>query len=246
MIWIASALTSPPPRRLRRLQRVLGGARRRRAGAERGRVPHRRRRPRSPQLDRFATHLLGFALQGPPGLGILVAVPTCRRRSALVRPCSRASWSPRPSATRRTRVHPRRRPWRRRSRASGSAGRCRGTSPEARRRSGLQRVRPGTIAARSGDKGDHANIGVAARSPEAYASCTRHSAPRACAPLSATWSPVPWWCATNCPNFWRSISSITHSAAGDAAATRRPGQDPGAGFADHGADVPDDASPPGA
>jgi hypothetical protein len=38
------------------------------------------------------------------------------------------------------------------------------------RSSRLQHVRLGTIAyARSGDKGDHANIGVAARSPAAYA-----------------------------------------------------------------------------
>jgi hypothetical protein len=127
--------------------------------------------PDRAKLKRFATHLLGFALQGPPGLGIfggrpevqeafgfwpalvpreLVAAQVTVRRdgqetssevSLTLPPSNRGARPAEPPA----------------ERAPTAAGRTR-------------RVKLGTVAyARSGDKGDHANIGVAARSPEAYA-----------------------------------------------------------------------------
>jgi hypothetical protein len=127
------------------------------------------------KLQRFAKQLLGFALQGPPGLGVLDGRPEVREAfgfwPALV---------PRELVTASVAVQ--------RQGEEGSSGEVSMQLPAAgrpvppaiveapqvegapSRSSRLQRVRLGTIAyARSGDKGDHANIGVAARSPEAYA-----------------------------------------------------------------------------
>jgi hypothetical protein len=127
--------------------------------------------PDRAKLQRFANHLLGFALQGPPGLGIFGGRPDVQEAFGfwpalvprelvtatvaldgaapvevpLTVPPGRAARDPQPPV----------------ELASGAAGGGRART---------SRVRLGTIAyARSGDKGDHANVGVAARSPEAYA-----------------------------------------------------------------------------
>ncbi len=127
------------------------------------------------KLERFAKHLLGFALQGPPGLGIFGGRPEVQEAfgfwPALV---------PRQLVTAEVAV-------RRADQTTTTAevpmhlpGRGReprppepvvSTTDTAAARTGrVQQVRLDTIAhARSGDKGDHANIGVAARSAEAYA-----------------------------------------------------------------------------
>ena len=125
------------------------------------------------KLQRFAKLLLGFALQGPPGLGIFGGRPDVQEAFGFwpaliprelvdavvaVRNNGEQSTSQVPMA-----LPPNGRPARPvESEAALSDG--------APRRSGrLQQVRLGTIAyARSGDKGDHANVGVAARSAEAY------------------------------------------------------------------------------
>jgi hypothetical protein len=126
------------------------------------------------KLQRFAKYLLGFALQGPPGLGIFGGRPDVQEAfgfwPALV---------PRERVTAQVAVRqdgqatvvevPLRLP------EAGRAPRPAASNPVPAetlpgRSARLQRVRLGTIAyARSGDKGDHANIGVAARSAEAYA-----------------------------------------------------------------------------
>jgi hypothetical protein len=125
------------------------------------------------KLQRFAKLLLGFALQGPPGLGIFGGRPDVQEAFGfwpaliprelvdavvVVHNNGEQSTSQVPMA-----LPPNGRPARPvESEAALSDG--------APRRSGrLQQVRLGTIAyARSGDKGDHANVGVAARSAEAY------------------------------------------------------------------------------
>jgi len=123
------------------------------------------------KLKRFANHLLGFALQGPPGLGIFGGRPDVQEAFGfwpalvarelvnatvsvdgapatevpMVLPPGRAARDPDPPAE----LPP----------TAGERGRPR-----------TSLVRLGAIAyARSGDKGDHGNVGVAARSPEAYA-----------------------------------------------------------------------------
>lgn len=127
--------------------------------------------PDRAKLKRFANHLLGFALQGPPGLGIFGGRPDVQEAfgfwPALV---------PRELVTATVAVDgsgpidvPLTLP-------PGRPAREPDPVPElalpsgSRRRARASRVQLGTIAyARSGDKGDHANVGVAARSPEAYA-----------------------------------------------------------------------------
>jgi hypothetical protein len=127
------------------------------------------------KLRRFATHLLGFALQGPPGLGIFGGRPEVQDAygfwPALV---------PRELVTARVAVRspdgeaasevPMQLPAARPAANARSVAADDATAESRPRRSArVQRVRLGTIAyARSGDKGDHANIGVAARSPEAF------------------------------------------------------------------------------
>ena len=122
------------------------------------------------KLKRFANQLLGFALQGPPGLGIFGGRPDVQEAfgfwPALV---------PRKLVTATVTVDdgapvevpidlPRGRAARPAAPPDDSAG------AEGSRAARTSLVPLGTIAyARSGDKGDHANVGVAARSPEAYA-----------------------------------------------------------------------------
>ncbi|MBX3025043.1 DUF1446 domain-containing protein [bacterium] len=123
------------------------------------------------KLKRFANHLLGFALQGPPGLGIFGGRPEVQEAFGfwpalvpreLVNATVAVDGEP-PVEVPMTLPpgRPARDPDPPPELAVGPANRGRArTSP----------VRLGTIAyARSGDKGDHANVGVAARSPEAYA-----------------------------------------------------------------------------
>lgn len=123
------------------------------------------------KLKRFANHLLGFALQGPPGLGIFAGRPDVQEAfgfwPALV---------PRELVTATAVVDggtpvevPMTLPAGRLPRdPDPPPGPAAGSGERGRART--SRVRLGTIAhARSGDKGDHANVGVAARSPEAYA-----------------------------------------------------------------------------
>lgn len=123
------------------------------------------------KLKRFATHLLGFALQGPPGLGILGGRPEVQEaygfwpalvpRELVTAQVALVDGEPAP-------------PWDvplalpAASRPARDPEPPPEIAPAAGGRS--SRVPLGTIAyARSGDKGDHANVGVAARSPEAYA-----------------------------------------------------------------------------
>ncbi len=125
------------------------------------------------KLQRFAKHILGFGLQGPPGLGVLGGRPDVQQAfgfwPALV---------PRDKVMARVAV--------RRdggetveevSMALPGAGTAGTATPAEQpivedspsRALRASRVRLATIAyARSGDKGDHANIGVAARSPAAF------------------------------------------------------------------------------
>jgi hypothetical protein len=128
------------------------------------------------KLQRFSKHFLGFALQGPPGLGIFGGRPAVQEAFGF--------W---PTVVPRERVNAivevRQDGRRRRGEVSmqlAAAGFSGAAAPEepaplpeadepAARAARTTRVRLVTIAyARSGDKGDHANIGVAARSPAAF------------------------------------------------------------------------------
>jgi len=122
------------------------------------------------KLKRFANQLLGFALQGPPGLGIFGGRPDVQEAfgfwPALV---------PRKLVTATVTVDggapvevPIDLPPGRAARPAAPPDDSAGAEGSRAARTSL--VPLGTIAyARSGDKGDHANVGVAARSPEAYA-----------------------------------------------------------------------------
>ncbi len=127
------------------------------------------------KLTRFANHLLGFALQGPPGLGVFGGRPDVQEAfgfwPALV---------PRELVTARVAVRrdgqesitevPLSLPPGRSARELDPPPEIADAPGEGGRALRTSRVRLHTIAyARSGDKGDHANVGVAARSPEAYA-----------------------------------------------------------------------------
>src|SRR5205814_1244409 len=131
------------------------------------------RDPDRGKVERFAHTLLGFAVQGPPGLGVFGGRPEVQE--------SYAYW---PALVPRELVRPRIEILRGETRVarelpSGPPGIASGSSPPsagsfgeglavpdgACRRVPLRRI----AYARSGDKGDHANIGVAARSPLAYA-----------------------------------------------------------------------------
>jgi len=131
------------------------------------------RDPDRGKVERFAHTLLGFALQGPPGLGVFGGRPEVQEAYAY--------W---PALVPRELVRPRIEILRGETRVarelpSGPPGVASGSSPPsagslgedlavpdgACRRVPLRRI----AYARSGDKGDHANIGVAARSPLAYA-----------------------------------------------------------------------------
>ena len=123
------------------------------------------------KLKRFANHLLGFALQGPPGLGIFGGRPDVQEAfgfwPALVpRELVNATVSVDGAAPIEVPMTlPPGRPARDPDPPAELAA-----SPGERGRPRTSVVSLGTIAyARSGDKGDHGNVGVAARSPEAYA-----------------------------------------------------------------------------
>jgi hypothetical protein len=123
------------------------------------------------KIERFSLAMMGFALQGPPGLGVFGGRPDVQEAYGY--------W---PTLVPRELVRPRVETLRGEERrvreldpVAPSAGRGAGAAPVvasigpapggAPRRTALRRI----AYARSGDKGDHANIGVAARSPAAYA-----------------------------------------------------------------------------
>jgi hypothetical protein len=123
------------------------------------------------KIERFALAMMGFALQGPPGLGVFGGRPEVQEAYGY--------W---PTLVPRELVRPRveslhgeerrARELEAAPRATGGATRTRRDVPPPaavpagpHRRVALRRI----AYTRSGDKGDHANIGVAARSPLAYA-----------------------------------------------------------------------------
>src|SRR5436190_2215016 len=131
------------------------------------------RDPERSKVERFAHTMLGLALQAPPGLGVFGGRPEVQEAYAY--------W---PALVPRELVVPRIEVVRGESRVVreltpappgvSGAGRSLAPPPEpidlAERGGAGARVRLRRIAyARSGDKGDHANIGVAARSPHAFA-----------------------------------------------------------------------------
>jgi len=131
------------------------------------------RDPERSKVERFAHTMLGLALQAPPGLGVFGGRPEVQEAYAY--------W---PALVPRELVVPRIEVVRGESRVVreltpappgvSDAGRALAPPPEPidlpERGGAGARVRLRRIAyARSGDKGDHANIGVAARSPHAFA-----------------------------------------------------------------------------
>ncbi len=122
------------------------------------------------KLERFSNMLLGFGLQGPPGLGMLGGRPDVQEAYAF--------WPtlvPRELVTARVEVTHGERldrlqvPTRLSKPTTFSAPPAPEPRPAAAPRGPTRRVRLIDIAyARSGDKGDSANIGVAARSPKAF------------------------------------------------------------------------------
>jgi hypothetical protein len=123
------------------------------------------------KIERFSLAMMGFALQGPPGLGVFGGRPDVQEAYGY--------W---PTLVPRELVRPHveilrgeERRVREIATVAPSAGRAAtraataGSVPEVpggpRRRVALRRI----AYARSGDKGDHANVGVIARSPLAYA-----------------------------------------------------------------------------
>ncbi len=125
------------------------------------------------KLQRFSKHVLGFALQGPPGLGIFGGRPDVQEAygfwPALVpRELVESTVVVLGPDGPVTSLVPMALPGAGKARKEAAAEHA--AAGEARERTGrTTRVRLGTIAyARSGDKGDHANIGVAARSAAAF------------------------------------------------------------------------------
>jgi hypothetical protein len=123
------------------------------------------------KIERFSLAMMGFALQGPPGLGVFGGRPDVQEAYGY--------W---PTLVPRDLVRPRveilqgeERRVRELDAVAPSAGRASSPTPAAPALApvpggSLRRVALRRIAyARSGDKGDHANIGVAARSAAAYA-----------------------------------------------------------------------------
>jgi hypothetical protein len=128
------------------------------------------RDPDRKKVERFSLAMMGFALQGPPGLGVFGGRPDVQEAYGY--------W---PTLVPRELVRPRVEILRNGERtvrdlAAAPTGI---TLPPPREVGATRelRVHPGPVRrvplrriafARSGDKGDHANIGVAARSPAAY------------------------------------------------------------------------------
>jgi hypothetical protein len=125
------------------------------------------------KVERFAHTMLGFALQGPPGLGVFGGRPEVQPAYGywptlvprdLVHPAVHVrrgpanAWEPVPGA-------PPVVPTRQHGTNSEGDGRVAGHPSGGGTRVPLHRI----AYARSGDKGDHANIGVAARSEAAFA-----------------------------------------------------------------------------
>jgi len=123
------------------------------------------------KVERFAHTMLGFALQGPPGLGVFGGRPEVQpafgywptlvprdlvRPAVHVRRGPASAWEPVPGSPPVVPTRPRAKGEEdaRVIRSSGGSG----------KRVPLHRI----AYARSGDKGDHANIGVAARSEAAF------------------------------------------------------------------------------
>jgi hypothetical protein len=125
------------------------------------------------KLQHFSKHLLGFALQGPPGLGIFGGRPEVQEAfgfwpAKVPRDLVDAVVEVRSGEKRESSVVPM-------ALAGAGSERAQRPSPAPDAPEGVARaaratrVRLVTIAyARSGDKGDHANIGVAARTQAAY------------------------------------------------------------------------------
>jgi len=126
------------------------------------------------KLKRFATQLLGFALQGPPGLGILGGRPEVQEAfgfwpALLPRELVTASVTVHRDGAETCSAVPLALPAGRPERPAEVPADIPAAVADSARGARARPVRLATIAyARSGDKGDHANIGVAARSPEAY------------------------------------------------------------------------------
>src|SRR6185369_7324879 len=123
------------------------------------------------KIERFSLAMMGFALQGPPGLGVFGGRPDVQEAYGywptlvpreLVRPRVETlrgdTWQPREIAT----VAP---AGAREASPEAAAPAVSAVPGGAKRRVPLRRI----AYARSGDKGDHANVGVIARSPVAYA-----------------------------------------------------------------------------
>ncbi len=132
------------------------------------------------KLQRFSKHFLGFALQGPPGLGVFGGRPDVQEAlgfwpAVVPRDRMAATVEVRRDDQRTTATVPMalEAAGHGESAVGGRPSTVEGDAPDTETRGvdsmGTERVRLGTIAyARSGDKGDHANIGVAARSPAVF------------------------------------------------------------------------------
>ena len=123
------------------------------------------------KIERFSLAMMGFALQGPPGLGVFGGRPDVQEAYGywptlvpreLVRPRVEILQGEDRRVREIATIAP----------STGRAARPASDVPAlpvvpagARRRVALRRIG----YARSGDKGDHANVGVAGRSPLAYA-----------------------------------------------------------------------------
>jgi hypothetical protein len=125
------------------------------------------------KLQRFSHHILGFALQGPPGLGIFGGRPDVQEAfgfwpALIPRELVRATVRVRSGAQETSSEVPMKLPGAGPLRKNAQQDNSSAGEP-ASRSARTSRVRLGTIAyTRSGDKGDHANIGVGARSAQAY------------------------------------------------------------------------------
>jgi hypothetical protein len=123
------------------------------------------------KVERFAHTMLGFALQGPPGLGVFGGRPDVQPAFGYW-----PTFVPRDAVVPQVQVrHGPQAVWetvaaRAPSVPTSTVATSVEAAPPARRAGGAVRVPLHRIAyARSGDKGDHANIGVAARSAAAFA-----------------------------------------------------------------------------
>ncbi len=130
--------------------------------------------PDRSKLERFSRFLLGFLLQGPPGLGILDGRPAVQEAygfwpATLAREHVDAVVEIRDGADRTVSSVPTALAGAGTPDQAEHAEAAHAPSDRESSASRTTRVRLITIAyARSGDKGDHANIGVAARSEAAY------------------------------------------------------------------------------